>query len=51
MKKENRGGKRVNAGRKKSDVETTTIAFRVRRKGVDELKRKIKILIKKHEEK
>lgn len=29
MKQENRGGYRENAGRKKSDIETTTLSFRV----------------------
>ncbi len=41
-KTDNRGGKRPNAGRKKADYKTTTIAFRVRLEWVDEIKQVVK---------
>jgi len=41
-KKENRGGKRVGAGRKKADYQTKTIAFRVRVEFVERVKKLVK---------
>jgi hypothetical protein len=45
-KKETRGGKRPNAGRKKVDYKTETIAFRVREQWVDEIKLLVKEKVK-----
>jgi len=42
MKKEMRGGKRPFSGRKKSDYETKTIAFRVRVEFVEPIKKIVK---------
>jgi len=42
MKTEKRGGKRLNAGRKKAPYQTKTISFRVRIELVDEIKRLVK---------
>ena len=41
-KKETRGGKRINSGRKKSPYETKTIAFRVRVQFVEQIKKIVK---------
>lgn len=48
QKKENRGGYREGSGRKKSDIETTILSFRVPSEKADQLKEKIKAVIKKH---
>jgi hypothetical protein len=45
-KKENRGGQRKNAGRKKSAHPTTTIAFRVPLSLVNEIKELVKQFVK-----
>ena len=45
-KKENRGGKRLKAGRKKNDIETRVISFRVPIEKARILKQKINTLIK-----
>jgi hypothetical protein len=45
-KKENRGGQRKNAGRKKSPHPTTTIAFRVPLSLVNEIKELVKQFVK-----
>lgn len=45
-KKENRGGKRVTSGRKKSNIETKVISFRVPTEKARILKQKINTLIK-----
>jgi hypothetical protein len=45
-KKDNRGGKRVTSGRKKSNIETRVISFRVPLEKARILKQKIHILIK-----
>lgn len=42
LKKENRGGKRPNSGRKKADYETTTISFRVRVEYIEPIKKLVK---------
>ena len=42
MKKEMRGGKRPLSGRKKSEYETKTIAFRVRVEFVEPIKKMVK---------
>ena len=42
MKKETRGGKRSFSGRKKSEYETKTIAFRVRVEFVEPIKKMVK---------
>jgi len=42
MKKSNKGGKRVNSGRKKSDYQTKTISFRVRVEWVEFIKSAVK---------
>ena len=44
-KKENRGGQRKNAGRKKSPHQTKTISFRVRLSLADEVKELVKQFI------
>ncbi len=43
--KENRGGKRINAGRKKSPYQTETISFRVRVEIAAEIKKIVKDII------
>jgi len=43
-----RGGKRPNAGRKKSENKTTTIAFRVRIEVVESIKKLVKDYVLKH---
>lgn len=45
MAKEKRGGYRENAGRKKSDIETTTIAWRVPKDCSEELKQLLQPII------
>lgn len=45
-KKETRGGSRPNAGRKKVDYETKTIAFRVRVDFVEPIKKMVNDYIK-----
>jgi len=40
--KENRGGKRINSGRKKATYQTKTISFRVRVEFVEPIKKIIK---------
>ena len=45
--RENRGGKRVGSGRKKSQYETKTISFRVRVEYTEEIKKMIKDYISK----
>lgn len=42
IKKNTKGGKRVGSGRKKSDYETKTIAFRVRVEFVEPIKKMVK---------
>lgn len=42
IKKNTKGGKRVGSGRKKADYETKTIAFRVRVKFVEPIKKMVK---------
>lgn len=46
QKKENRGGYREGSGRKKSDIETTILSFRVPVIKAEILKEKIKDVIK-----
>ena len=41
-KKETRGGKRINSGRKKVSYETKTIAFRARVEFVEPIKKMVK---------
>ena len=41
----NRGGKRINAGRKKSEHKKIVLSFRVDERNARELKQKIKTLI------
>lgn len=45
-KKENRGGKRVTSGRKKSNIETRVISFRVPTEKARILKQKINTILK-----
>lgn len=45
-KKDNRGGKRITSGRKKSNIKTRVISFRVPLEKARILKQKINILIK-----
>ena len=45
LKKETRGGKRPRSGRKKSEYETKTIAFRVRIEFVEAIKKMVKEFI------
>ena len=47
MKEEKRGGYRENAGRRKSDIETTTLSFRVPSNSSIELKQLIQTTIAK----
>jgi len=47
-KKEMRGGKRPLSGRKKSPYETKTIAFRVRVKFVEPIKKMVKDYVSEH---
>ena len=42
IKKNTKGGKRTNSGRKKADYETKTIAFRVRVEFVEPIKKMVK---------
>ena len=42
LTKSNKGGKRINSGRKKADYETKTIAFRVRVEFVEPIKKMVK---------
>ena len=42
IKKNTKGGKRVGSGRKKADYETKTIAFRVRVKFVEPIKKMVR---------
>lgn len=42
MKKTTKGGKRVGSGRKKSNYQTKTIAFRVRLEWAEEIKSTVK---------
>jgi hypothetical protein len=42
LTKSNKGGKRNNSGRKKSDYETKTISFRVRVEFVEPIKKMVK---------
>ncbi len=49
MKKENRGGKRANAGSKpKYSEPTKTIAFRVPESKINEVKEVVKVLLNKY---
>lgn len=45
MKKSNKGGQRIGAGRKKANYETKTVAFRVRVEFVDRLKNLVKTAV------
>ena len=45
-KKDNRGGKRPNSGRKKAPYETTTVAFRVRVELAQDVKKLVKGYVK-----
>ena len=47
-KKETRGGKRKNAGRKKADYKTKTIAFRVRVELAEPIKKIVKNYVLQH---
>ena len=40
--KSNKGGKRINSGRKKADYKTKTISFRVRLEFVEPIKKMVK---------
>jgi hypothetical protein len=42
LTKSNKGGKRINSGRKKADYETKTIAFRVRIEWAEVIKSTVK---------
>jgi hypothetical protein len=42
LKKENRGGKRAGAGRKKLNYETKIVFFRVKAEFVDDIKKMVK---------
>ena len=42
LTKSNKGGKRINSGRKKADYETKTISFRVRLEFVEPIKKMVK---------
>ena len=46
LTKSNKGGKRLNSGRKKADYETKTISFRVRLGFVEPIKRWSKIMFR-----
>ena len=48
IKKNTKGGKRVGSGRKKADYETKTIAFRVRVKFVEPIKKMVKDYVSEH---
>ena len=48
IKKNTKGGKRVGSGRKKADYETKTIAFRVRVKFVEPIKKMVKYYVSEH---
>jgi len=50
-KKETRGGKRPNSGRKKSEIKTTTVSFRVEEKFVAVVKKTVKEKIEELKEK
>ena len=43
LTKSNRGGKRINSGRKKVNYETKTLAFRVRVEFVEPIKKIVKV--------
>ena len=47
-KQKSKGGKRVGSGRKKADYETKTIAFRVRVKFVEPIKKMVKDYVSEH---
>ena len=50
LTKSNKGGKRINSGRKKAPYETKTIAFRVRVESIEEVRKLVKnYLSKKYE--